>query len=543
LVFIFWGDPTETEVNMKIKQEIQNAITEMGFVELTEIQKQTIPLLLQGKDVIGNSHTGTGKTAAFGIPILEMIDFYDRNVQALIITPTRELTVQIKRELTKIAKYIESCEIVDVYGGEIITRQLRDLKKKPQIIVGTPGRILDHIKRKTIRLENLRYFILDEADEMLKMGFIEDIETIFSHTPENKQTLMFSATMPEQIVKLAKHYMHNPELVMSVGSDMTNQDVSQFYYKVNKENKTEALYRLLNIYRPNLSLIFCNTKARVDEVTKELIDRKINCDKIHGDLPQTTRLDVLNKFHNGIIDVLVATDVAARGLDIKNVEAVFNYDTPEKPEYYVHRIGRTGRIGNLGFSFTLVSKGELRKIDEIERVAGTTIKRRNIPSYERVMDVRSDKFVETVSSVIAAQSLEKEYAMLNKLIQAKIPEDQIIVALLKMLDAEADGSQNKEDINETYDKKTFRTDSAGSSGKERFHINVGKKDGLTVSDILDFIRSKINIPTRDIQDIAILTEFSFFTVPKKYSSAVPAVCNHQKLRGRKVIIQVSKKGR
>ncbi len=526
---------------MKIKQEIQRAIDEMGFVELTEIQKQTIPLLLQGKDVIGNSHTGTGKTAAFGIPILEMIDFYDRSIQALIITPTRELAVQITRELTKIAKYIDGFDIVDVYGGEIITRQLRDLKKKPQIIVGTPGRLLDHIKRKTVKLENLRYFILDEADEMLKMGFIEDIETIFSYAPENKQTLMFSATMPEQIVRLAKNYMINPEVVTSVGADMTNQDVSQYYYKVNKENKTEALYRLLNIYRPNLSLIFCNTKARVDELTKELIDRKINCDKIHGDLPQTTRLDVLNKFHQGIIEVLVATDVAARGLDIKNVEAVFNYDTPEKAEYYVHRIGRTGRIGNLGYSFTLVSKGELKKIEEIERITGTTIKRRNIPSYERVMDVRSDKFVESVTSVIESQNLEKEYSTLNKLIQAKLPEDQIIVALLKMLDSEADASQNKDDINETFEKKTFK--SAPTGEVERFHLNVGKRDGLTVSDILDFIRSKINIQSKEIQDIAILTEFSFFTVPKKYAQPILGICNHKKLKGRKVQVSISKKGR
>ncbi|HPJ24341.1 MAG TPA: DEAD/DEAH box helicase, partial [Bacillota bacterium] len=240
---------------MKIKQEIQKAIDEMGFVELTEIQKRTIPLLLQGQDVIGNSHTGTGKTAAFGIPILETIDFNDQSIQAIIVTPTRELAVQIKRELNKIGKYINDFRIVDVYGGEIITRQLKDLKSRPQIVVGTPGRILDHLKRKTIKLEQLRYFILDEADEMLKMGFIEDIETIFSYAPENKQTLMFSATMPKQIVELAKNYMVDPEVITAVGQDMTNQDISQYYYKVKEENKTEALYRLLNIYRPNLSLV------------------------------------------------------------------------------------------------------------------------------------------------------------------------------------------------------------------------------------------------------------------------------------------------
>jgi ATP-dependent RNA helicase DeaD len=531
---------------MKIKVEIENAIKEMGFVDLTDIQKQTIPLLLQGKDVIGNSHTGTGKTAAFGIPILEMIDFDEQAVQALIITPTRELAVQIKRELTKIAKYIEKCKIVDVYGGEIITRQISALKRKPQIVVGTPGRIIDHIRRKTLKLDNLKYFILDEADEMLKMGFVEDIETIFNTTPSNKQTLMFSATMPKPIVSLAKKYMDKPEVITTVGSDLTNKDTLQYYYKVKRENKTEAIYRILNIYRPNLALIFCNTKAKVDQLTQELIDRKINCDKIHGDLPQTTRLDVLNKFHNGIIDVLIATDVAARGLDIKNVEAVFNYDTPEKADYYIHRIGRTGRIGNLGFAFTLVSRGEMRRIDDIERLTKSTIKRRNVPTYERVMDIRAEKFIEQIKLVGQNENLDKEYITLNNLIQAKIPEDQIIVALLKLLNSENDSSKTKEDINETFKNKSGGNDrrrSSDNSQSARFHLNIGKKAGLTVSDILDFINSNVNIRRNEIRDIAILTEFSFFTVPKSYSPKILSFCKNKKLKGKRVSAEVSRKRR
>ncbi len=536
---------------MKIKVEIENAIKEMGFVDLTDIQKQTIPLLLQGKDVIGNSHTGTGKTAAFGIPILEMIDFDDPSIQAMIITPTRELAVQIKGELERISKYIDRCRIVDVYGGEPIQRQIGALKRKPQIVVGTPGRIIDHIRRKTIKIDNLKYFILDEADEMLKMGFIDDIELIFNKTPENKQTLMFSATMPKAIVALAKNYMVEPEVITSVGSNKTNSDVVQYYYKVNRENKTEALYRLLNIYRPNLALIFCNTKAKVDELTKELIDRKINCDKIHGDLPQTTRLDVLKKFHNGVIDILVATDVAARGLDIKNVEAVVNYDTPEKADYYIHRVGRTGRIGRLGYSFTLVSKGELRRIKDIERITGTTIKRRNIPTYEKVMDVKSDKFIEEIKSIVENENLEKQYITLNKLIQAQMSEDEIIVALLKKLKTEHDSSKTKADINETFENRG-RSNSGSSYGRNksradsdgtRFHINIGKKHGLGVSDILDFIRSKVKMNAREIQDIAILTEFSFFTVPNKYGPSILSSCNHKKLKGKPARIQVSKKRR
>ncbi len=239
--------------------------------------------------------------------------------------------------------------------------------------------------------------------------------------------------MPKRIVDLARKYLSNPEVVTSVGEDKTNQDISQYLYKVKRENKTEAIYRLLNIYRPNLALIFCNTKAMVDKLTQELIDRKINCDKIHGDLPQTTRLDVLSKFHNGIIEVLVATDVAARGLDIKNVEAVFNYDVPEKADYYIHRIGRTGRIGNIGYSFTLVSKGEMRKIDEIERLSNSKIKKRNIPTYEKVIDVKSTKFIEEIKEIVTNENLEKEYQILNTMIADNLKEDEIIAALLKKL--------------------------------------------------------------------------------------------------------------
>ncbi|MDY0023672.1 MAG: DEAD/DEAH box helicase [Candidatus Izemoplasmatales bacterium] len=525
---------------MKIKNEIQQAITEMGFVNLTPIQEQTIPLLLMGKDVIGNSHTGTGKTAAFGIPLLEMIDFTSNEIQALIITPTRELSVQIKAELGNISKYIDNCRIVNVYGGEIITRQFSELKKKPQIIIGTPGRIIDHLKRKTMNFSNVKYLVLDEADEMLKMGFIEDIETIFEYTPEQRQTLMFSATMPKRIVDLAKKYLLSPEVVTSVGSDLTNQDISQYYYKVKKENKTEAIYRLLNIYRPRLALIFCNTKLQVDRLTEELISRKINCDKIHGDLPQTTRLDVLNKFHNGVIEVLVATDVAARGLDIKNVEAVFNYDVPEKAEYYIHRIGRTGRIGNIGYSFTLVSKGEVRKIAEIERLSNSKIKKRNIPTYDKVVDVKSSKFVEEIKEIINNESLEKEYQILNQLVAENLKEDEIITALLKKLNALDMEHRNVDDINESFNTQDTNRN---RDNQARFHLNIGKDSNLTVSDILDFIKSNVKISSNDIKDIAILSSFSFFSVDKKFATAILSNCKNKKLKGKRAQLSLSKKSR
>lgn len=527
------------ELAFEMKQEIKQGIEAMGFTALTEIQELTIPLLLSGRDVIGHSHTGTGKTAAFGIPILEKLDFNSDLIQALVLAPTRELAVQIHDELLRMAKFMPNCRIVTVFGGDPITNQIYKLKKKPQIIIGTPGRTIDHINRKTIRLDHIQFMVLDEADEMLKMGFQEDIETIFQAISEERQTLMFSATMPRPILSLAKTYMHDPELIKVIGEEATNQDVNQYYYKVRRENKTEAIYRLINVYRPKLSLIFCNTKVQVDELTQELIERGVNCDKIHGDLPQTTRLDVLKKFHNGIIDVLVATDVAARGLDIKAVEAVFNYDVPEKADYYVHRIGRTGRIGNIGYSFTLVSKGELKQIEEIERITNSKIKKRNIPTYEKVLDVKNQKVVDQIVALVGADiNFEPQYQLMNQLIEAQLSEDQIIVALLKMIESKQDTEANTADINEEFETRRPREDS--KDGQARFHLNLGKNMDISVSDILDFVCSKIKISRKEVQNIAILSEFSFFSVPARYQDEIIKTLNNTKLKGKRAGLSLSK---
>ncbi len=530
------------EFNIGLKQEIQKAVEEMGFVAWSEIQELTIPLLLAGKDVIGHSHTGTGKTAAYGIPILERIDFNLEAVQALIICPTRELAVQIKDEIMRIAKYMEKCRIVTVYGGDPIQNQIYAIKKKPQIIVGTPGRTIDLLDRKILKFEQLQIMVLDEADEMLKMGFQEDIEKIFQAIPAERQTMMFSATMPRSVMGLAKSYMNEPELVKVIGEEQTNSDVSQYYYKVKRENKTEALYRLLNVYHPKLSLIFCNTKAKVDELTQELIERGVNCDKIHGDLPQTTRLDVLKKFHNGIIDVMVATDVAARGLDIREVEAVFNYDVPEKADYYVHRIGRTGRMGDTGYSFTLVSKGEMKEIEEIERIIKAKIKKRAIPTYDKVLDVKNDKLIQQVQDLVAKGDLDKEYAIMNKMIASNLTEDQIIAGLLKMVVRESTVEANQADINEEFEAKKFAFAGApvDNAGLVRFHLNVGKVDNLVVSDVLDFICGKVKLQRRDVQNIAILTEFTFFSVPAAVKEEVFGKLSGTRLKGKIAKLSPSK---
>jgi len=540
------------EMEFELREELKKAIEEMGFVEFTDIQKLTLPLLLEGKDVIGHSHTGTGKTAAYSIPILEKIDVDSDAVQGLIVCPTRELGLQIRDEILRIAKYLPKVKVVTVYGGDPIINQIYALKKKPQIIVGTPGRLIDHLERKTIKLDQVSFMVMDEADEMLKMGFQEDIEKIFGYVPEMRQTMMFSATMPRTVMALAKSYMHTPEVITVIGAEETNTDVIQQYYKVRRENKTEALYRLLNVYHPKLALVFCNTKAKVDELTQELLDRGINCDKIHGDLPQSTRMDVLKKFHNGIINVMIATDVAARGLDIKEVEAVFNYDVPEKADYYVHRIGRTGRIGNTGYSFTLVSKGEMKQIEEIERLLKTKIKKRSIPTYDKVLDVKNEKLIGQITSIVNEPDVnfDKEYSIMNKMItDSDLSEDRIIVALLKMLENnenQNNAAVNQEDINEEFEirKPMFdRTGTGLSTGTARFHLSLGKLDDLSVSDILDFICSKIKIQRREVQDIAILTEFSFFSVPSKIADEVMLKLNGQKLKGKNARLSASKPAR
>lgn len=536
-------------MEFELREEIKKGIEEMGFVDFTDIQKLVLPLLLEGKDVIGHSHTGTGKTAAYSIPILEKIDMDSDAVQSLIICPTRELGLQIRDEILRIAKYLPKVKVVTVYGGDPIVNQIYALKKKPQIIVGTPGRLIDHLERKTIKLDQVSFMVMDEADEMLKMGFQEDIEKIFDYVPEMRQTMMFSATMPRPILAMAKSYMNSPEIITVIGEEETNTDVIQQYYKVRRENKTEALYRLLNVYHPKLALVFCNTKAKVDELTQELIDRGINCDKIHGDLPQTTRLDVLKKFHNGVINVMIATDVAARGLDIKEVEAVFNYDVPEKADYYVHRIGRTGRIGNTGYSFTLVSKGEMKQVEEIERLVKTKIKKRSIPTYDKVLDVKNEKLINQIAEIVNDPNAEfdKEYSILNKMItDGDFSEDRIIVALLKMIqrnDHQNETAVNQEDINEEFEirKPMFdRSGNTGASDVARFHLSIGKQDGLSVSDILDFICSKIKVQRREVQDIAILTEFSFFSVPSRLADEVMIKLNGQKLKGKNARLSASK---
>ncbi|GHH98905.1 DEAD/DEAH box helicase [Neobacillus kokaensis] len=382
-----------------ISEPIQRAITDMGFEEASPIQEKAIPVALTGKDIIGQAQTGTGKTAAFAIPILEKVDTSKKYVQAIAIAPTRELAIQVSEEINRLAKYTGITSL-PIYGGQSIDRQIKALKKGPHIITGTPGRLLDHIKRKTLKLDRISVVVLDEADEMLDMGFLEDIERILKETPEDKQTLLFSATMPKPIQNLAEKFMRDPELVKMKAKEVTSPTVKQVYYEVNERDKFEVLCRLLDVYNPDLAVIFGRTKRRVDELSDALNKRGYLAEGLHGDLNQRQRDVVMNKFRDGNIDILVATDVAARGIDVSGVTHVYNFDIPQDPESYVHRIGRTGRAGKTGLAITFATPREIGQIRSIEKASKGKIQRKPIPTVaeakESIQRVALEKMVHLV---------------------------------------------------------------------------------------------------------------------------------------------------
>jgi len=459
--------------NTKINYNIQRALDDMGFIEATQIQQEAIPQILEGRDIVGQSNTGTGKTAAFVIPILEMIDTEVRMPQALILLPTRELAVQVANETRKIGKYMEGIRTVSVYGGVDIGEQIKKLKGGAQIIVGTPGRVIDLINRRVIKLSELKIVVLDEADEMLKMGFREDIELILSKIDHPVQSLLFSATIPEEMKKIIKKFQRDPVYVKVLREGITAKEVKQSYFLVKESDKLEALTRLIDTYTPKLTLIFCNTKRGVDRLYDKLIERGYNCDKIHGDIKQAQRLDTLNKFNNGITDILIATDVAARGLDIKEVEAVINYDVPLKEDHYVHRIGRTGRAGKEGSSFTLVSIKEMDKLENIEKYTEKPIRKRNIPTVDKVNEVKQDKFIRSIESVIEKGGLGENRLLAAKLLDTGYDAETIIAAMIKKL-VKFDTSEER-DLNISIPERKKSRKGSSKTGKSPFSKSSGKR--------------------------------------------------------------------
>lgn len=391
----------------QIDERILRAVRELGYEEMTPIQEQAIPLFMTGQDIIGQAQTGTGKTAAFGIPILQKIDPENRNLQAVILCPTRELAMQAAEELRKFSKYMHGIKVLPIYGGQDIVRQIKNLKGGAQIIVGTPGRVMDHMRRHTLKMNDVHTVVLDEADEMLNMGFREDIETILKQMPEERQTGLFSATMPKPILELTKTYQKDAVYIKMTPEEVTIPLIKQAYYQVRRQDKEEVLCRLIDYYDPKRALIFCNTKRMVDELTEHLKERGYGAEGLHGDLSQHQRDTVMNLFRSGRAGILIATDVAAREIDINDVEAVYNYDVPEDIEYYVHRIGRTGRAGKTGRSFTLVVGREAYKIRDIERVCHTTIKERKIPGAADITARKAEKILKEAVRTIEQKDISR----------------------------------------------------------------------------------------------------------------------------------------
>ncbi|NLX62444.1 MAG: DEAD/DEAH box helicase [Tissierellia bacterium] len=514
------------EINLS--EDIYKAIKDMGFEEMTAIQSEAIPVLLEGKDIIGQAQTRTGKTATFGIPLVEKIDGLDRSLKALVLCPTRELSIQVAEEIRKLSKYKE-IHILPIYGGQPINRQIKALKKGVQIVVGTPGRVIDHIKRKTLKLDNVNMLVLDEADEMFNMGFRDDIEFIIKHLPEKRQTIFFSATMPEEILNFAKKYQKDPEIIKVVPKELTVPKVEQYYIEVKEHMKTDVLSRLLDLINPKLSLVFCNTKKKVDELTIELQARGYFVDGLHGDLKQSQRDKVMNKFRNGNIDILVATDVAARGIDVDDVDAVFNYDIPQDEENYVHRIGRTARAGREGIAISFVTNKDFRRIRTIEKYTKTKIRRKNIPTLKEMEDRQIHILGEKIREEINKGELDKYEKILNILLEEDFTSFDIAACLLKFYLAGKKVGKYSE-LDEDY--KGIEGDSY-----KRIYINTGKKKGLSPRHILQAIVNEGGVAKKDIKDIDMYDKFTFVSIREPYAATLVNRLNNKRIKGIKVKVE------
>lgn len=512
--------------DFSLSKEIHKALSKLGFEEPTPIQMSAIPAIMKGGDVIGQAQTGTGKTAAFGIPIVEMFQ-RSRKPVALILEPTRELAVQVSEEISNIGIY-KKTNVLPVYGGKSIDMQIRAFKRGVDVVVGTPGRIMDHINRRTFSLSDLKIVVLDEADEMLDMGFIEDIESILKQTPPERQTLLFSATMPEPILAIAKKYMKKPEKIRVNPGTMVVPKIRQVFYEVRNEDKINALARLLDVEDPSLAIVFCHTKKDVDEVTRKLQHMGYNADALHGDYSQARREEVMGKFRKGQIEILVATDVAARGLDIQNVSHVFNFSIPQNPENYIHRIGRTGRAGKSGIAITFVTPREYTFLRQIERKAQTVIGREKLPSRKEAVAALM-KNIEASLSAVIDDNKHAAYAGIAKSLSERFSLDEIAAAALFTAYGELPGEMPSRD----------REERAG--GRVRLFMTIGRMDKINVADIVNSIASEAKIPQRKIVNVRVLDKFTFVEVPEELADGIIGSLNDMVLKGRKVRVAEARK--
>lgn len=558
------------EINLS--KELLQGVEKMGFTEMTPIQRDTIPVILEGRDIIGQAQTGTGKTAAFGIPVLEMVDPNNKNVQALILCPTRELSIQVAKEIQDLGKFKKNVFVTAIYGGESISRQIRDLKKGVQIVVGTPGRVIDHINRKTLKLNDIKTMILDEADEMFDMGFRDDISLVMGKLEGKIQTVFFSATMPKSIIAFASKYQEDPIVIKATKLELTMPRIKQYYIELNERVKNEALCRLIDINSPRLSVVFTNTKRRADELVADLQRRGYQADALHGDLSQNQRDAVMNKFRKNSIDILVATDVAARGIDVDEVDMVFNYDIPRDEEYYVHRIGRTGRAGREGSAYSFVTNKDRRQIKTIERYANTKIEKTMIPTIEDVSEVREEGIKEEISGVITKNKMDKARGLFEglqadgysledialgsisiylKSLSQGVNED-LEKNILSENDYNSDGRRNRRDRNDKNDRssrdgrdgrdnrrerKDKNSSNLDKSSASRIYINAGRTKGIGPANVLAAIIQETGIDKDQVGSIDIFDKFTFVDIDKKVDDRVIEALDNKKINNKVVSVE------
>ncbi len=523
---------TKTFADLGLSPQTLEAIAKKGFEEPTEIQAKTIPLLLESnQDVIAQAQTGTGKTATFGLVFTDrLVPGKFKTPQAIILAPTRELAIQVSEELNSL-KGNKKFSIIPIYGGQSWGMQRKHLKNGVDIVVGTPGRIMDHLEKGTLKLDNIEYFVLDEADEMLNMGFIEDIETILTYAPAERKVLLFSATMPSRIANLAKKYMKNPKTIKSEKDRIANNSVDQIYFEVSRYNKFDALCRIIDMEEGFYGIIFCRTKRVSDEISKQLRDRGYSAEAFHGDITQDRREQILKNFKLKRIEVLVATDVAARGIDVNNLTHVINYALPQDSESYVHRIGRTGRAGKSGKAITLITPDEYRKLMRFEHHAKANIQKQDIPDGNKMVALKKQKIIRDMGKILMEDSSTlKKYEKLSKEMFEDLDPKIVLAALLKYSFAGSLDESSYARI-QTKSRKQSGRDSRGRKresrervstkvGTARLFLTTGKKDGATVPKILEMIDNDFGVPGKSVGDIDIMEAYSFISVPLKEAETI-----------------------
>lgn len=529
---------------LKINELILNAISRKEFTKMTEIQEKVVPYAIKGGDLIAQAPTGTGKTLAFTIPILNSIDESSRVCQALVIAPTRELAVQITNDINEISFYMD-VKAVTLYGGELIDKQITALRRKPQIIVATPGRLIDHIERKTVNLDNVKMVILDEADEMLNMGFREDIDAILNNIGEH-QTMLFSATFSPEIEEIARKFMKNPNKIAVNHGSLTVERIDQKYVVCQEKDKVEVIARLIESNEYKIVMIFCNTKKAVDEVTSALLTRGFLTEALHGDMKQMQRDRVMARFREGTINVLVASDVAARGLDIENVDVVFNYDLPTDEEYYVHRIGRTGRASKDGLSVSLITPKEKWRLRSIISYAKTKIDEIKIPTLDKIIKLRTNRLLtralELANENNNFEDVDYETNKFLSIIDKQIskfedaPKDSLIKGLLSIIINADSRNSEIEEIKEEVDNRKSKYSNDGV----RMFITLGKRDDIRVYTITDMLVKNTSLSNAQINAVSICDNFSFFEIPKEFVEEVLSLSDEIRYKGRRLRIEITK---